>query len=57
MSDVGSDRFWNTQGFLTKNAKEILWDHKVLLDVTECRKTQVSDCTGSTVFGNLDYQN
>ena len=26
----------------------ILWDHKYLSDVTECRKTQVSDCTSST---------
>jgi hypothetical protein len=29
---------------------ELLWDHKILSDVTGCRKTQVSDCTGSTVL-------
>ena len=28
---------------------ELLWDHKFLSDVRGCRKTQVSDCTGSTV--------
>jgi hypothetical protein len=49
MSDVGSDRCRNTQGFLTKNVKEIFWDLKFLLEVTGCRKTQVSDRTGSTV--------
>ena len=26
-----------------------------MLDVTGCRKTQVSDCTGSTVFHNRLY--
>ena len=50
MSDVGSDRLRNTQGFLTKNAKEIFWDLKFLSEVTGCRKTQVSDRTDSTVF-------
>ena len=30
---------------------EILFDHKFLSDVTGCRKSQVSDCTSSTVFG------
>ena len=49
MSDVGSDRLRNTQGFSTKNVKEIFWDLKFLSEVTECRKTQVSDHTGSTV--------
>jgi hypothetical protein len=49
MSDVGSDRCRNTQGFLTKNVKEIFWDLKFLSEVTGCRKTQVSDRTGSTV--------
>ena len=29
---------------------EILWDLKFLSDVTGCRKTQMSDCTGSTVL-------
>jgi len=40
--------FRNTQvlSWLT----EILRDRKFLLDVTGCRKTQVSDCTSSTVF-------
>ena len=52
MSDVGSDRLRNTQGFLTKNVKEIFWDLKFLSEVTGCRKTQVSDRTGSTVFPN-----
>jgi hypothetical protein len=51
VSDVRSDRFWNTQGFLlTKTVKENLWDQKLLSDVTGCRKTQVLDCTGSTVL-------
>ena len=49
MSDVGSDRLRNTQGLLTKNVKEIFWDLKFLSEVTGCRKTQVSDRTGSTV--------
>ena len=48
--DIRSDRFWSTQGFLTKNIKENLWDQKFLSNATGCRKTQVSDCTGSTVF-------
>jgi hypothetical protein len=48
--DVGSDRCRNTQGFLTKNVKEIFWDLEFLSEVTGCRKTQVSDCTGSTVY-------
>ena len=30
MSDVGSDRCRNTQGFLTKNVKEIFWDLEFL---------------------------
>ena len=49
MSDVGSDRCRNTQGFLTKNVKEIFWDLNFLSEVTGCRKTQVSERTGSTV--------
>ena len=49
MSDVGSDRLRNTQGFLTKNVKEIFWDLKIFSEVTGWRKTQVSDRTGSTV--------
>ena len=57
MSDVGSDRLRNTQGFLTKNAKEIFWDLKFLSEVTGCRKTQVSDRTGSTVYGKRDIRN
>jgi hypothetical protein len=44
-----SDRLRNTQGFLTKNVKEIFWDLKFLSEVTGCRKTQGSDHTGSTV--------
>ena len=28
---------------------ELLCGHKFLSDVTRCRKTRVSDCTGSTV--------
>ena len=28
---------------------EILWDHTFLSDVPGCRKTQVSDCTSSTI--------
>ena len=56
MSDVGSDRCRNTQGFLTKNVKEIFWDLQFLSEVTGCRKvagcrkTQVSDRKGSTVY-------
>ena len=38
------------QGFLTKNVKEIFWGLKFLSEVTGCRKTQVSDHTGSTVY-------
>ena len=34
---------------------ELLWDHKFLSDVTGCRKTQVSDCTGSTVYIYIIY--
>jgi hypothetical protein len=34
---------------LTKNVKEIFWDLKFLLEVTGCRKTQVSGRIGSTV--------
>jgi hypothetical protein len=41
MSDVRSDRLQNTQGFLTKNVKEIFWDLKFLSEVTGCRKIQV----------------
>ena len=29
---------------------KIPWDHTFLLDVSGCWKTQVSDCTSSTVF-------
>ena len=36
--------------FLTKNVKEIFWDLEFLSEVTGCRKTQVSDRTGSAVF-------
>ena len=43
MSDVGSDRLRNTQGFLTKNVKEIFWDLKFLSEVTGRRKTRVSE--------------
>ena len=50
MSDVRSDRCRNTQGFLTKNVKEIFWDLNFLSEVTGCRKTQVSERTGSTVL-------
>ena len=50
VSDVGSDSLRNTQGFLTKNVKEIFWDLEFLSVVTGCRKTQVSDRTGSTVY-------
>ena len=50
MSDVRSDRYRNTQGFLTKNVKEIFWDLNFLSEVTGCRKTQVSERTGSTVL-------
>ena len=49
MSDVRSDRCRNTQGFLTKNAKELFWDLNFLSEVTGCRKIQVSERTGSTV--------
>jgi hypothetical protein len=41
-SDIGSDRCRHTQGFLTKNVKEIFWDLNFLSEVTGCRKTQVS---------------
>ena len=41
MSAVTSDRCRNTQGFLTKNVKEIFWDLHFLSEVTGCRKTQV----------------
>ena len=50
MSDVKSDRRRNTLGFLTKNVKEIFWDLNILSEVTGCRKTQVSERTGSTVY-------
>ena len=50
VSEVGSDRFRNTQVFVTKNVKEIFWDLKFLSEVTGCRKTQVPDRTGSTVY-------
>ena len=53
MSDVGSDRLRNTQGFLTKNVKEIFWDLKFLSEVTGRRKTRVSDYTGSTVHCSI----
>ena len=49
-SDVGSDRCRNTKGFLTKNVKEIFRDLNFLSEVTGCRKTQVSECTGSNVY-------
>jgi hypothetical protein len=35
--------------FFNKECKEIFWDLEFLSEVTGCRKTQVSDCTGSTV--------
>jgi hypothetical protein len=35
--------------FKKRVLKKILGDHKFLLDVTGCQKTQVSDCTSSTV--------
>jgi hypothetical protein len=54
MSDVGSDRLRNTQDFLTENVKEIFWDLFFLSEVTGCRKTQVSDCTDSTVYRQTD---
>ena len=56
MSDVGSDRCRNTQGFLTKNVKEIFWDLNFLSEVTRCRKTQVSEHKGSTVYLLLKNQ-
>ena len=39
---------WNTQVLF--QLTEILWNHKFLLDVTGCQKTQVSICTSYTVF-------
>ena len=54
MSDVGSNRLRNTQGFVTKNVKEIFWDLEFLSEVTGCRKPQVSDRTGSTVYIYID---
>jgi hypothetical protein len=39
--------FWNTLVLFL--LLEIPLDHKFLSDVTGCRKTQVSDCTSSTV--------
>ena len=38
---------------LTKNAKEIFWDLNFLSEVTGCRKTEVSEHTGSTVHVNV----
>ena len=38
---------------LTKNVKEIFWDLEFLSEVTGCRKTQVSDHTGSTVYNHV----
>ena len=35
--------------FLSKSVKEKFWDQKLLSYVTGCRKTQVLDCTSSTV--------
>ena len=34
---------------------QLLWDHKFLSDVTGCRKTEVSDQTGSTVLCDHDH--
>jgi hypothetical protein len=56
VSDVGSNRLRNTQGFLTKNVKEIFWDLEFLSEVTGCRKPQVSDRTGSTVYNVYIYR-
>jgi hypothetical protein len=39
-------------GFILVNRST--WDHTFLSDVTGCRKTQVSDCTSSTVYNNLE---
>jgi len=46
VQDVGILRFYLT---------EILCDHKFLLDVTGCRKTEVSDYTNSTVLYPLIF--
>jgi hypothetical protein len=55
MSDVGSEKVSEYSRILTKNVKEIFCDLKFLSEVTGCRKTQVSNHTGSTVY-NI-YQN
>jgi hypothetical protein len=39
--------------FITKNVKEIFWDLEFLSEVTGCRKTQVSDHTGSTLYNHV----
>ena len=39
-------------GFILANRNTL--DHSFLSDVTGCRKTQVSDCTGFTVYVGVD---
>jgi hypothetical protein len=39
--------------FITKNVKEIFWDLEFLSEATGCRKTQVSDHTGSTLYNHV----
>ena len=45
---VGLYRMSEYSNFIYVN--RTLWDHNFLSDITGCRKTQVSDCTGSTVY-------
>jgi hypothetical protein len=47
MSEVTGVRILRV--FLAKNVKEIFWDLNFLSEFTGCRKTQVSERTGSTV--------
>ena len=47
MSEVTGSGIYKV--FLSKSVKEKFWDQQFLTYVTGCRKTQVSDCTSSTV--------
>ena len=50
MSGVRSDRFWNTQGVLTKTVKRKSLGPEIVVGCHRMsEKTEVSDCTGSTV--------
>jgi hypothetical protein len=50
-SGVGLYRMLEYSGFILVNRNTL--GQNILSDVTGCRKTQVSDCTGSTVLGKV----